>query len=382
MQSSGRRVRENNPSGVKRRILHLITGLEIGGTEMMLLRTLPGMQQEFDNRVCCIRGRGAVGEKLLKAGVPVYYLDLEGLFDFRAFRGFGQIVRDYRPDVLVTYLIHADLIGRILGRVFGIRKVVCSVRARLMQPKYLFLTCLDGLTSFLVTSYHFNSRTVADIYRRYLWISRKKITVIRNGTVASFYSHDNFNVRAKKNELGIDQDWKVIGCIANFRRQKGHKYLIEGFRDVLRDRNDLVLLLVGDGKERARIERSIQDLGISEHVVILSDRDDIPEILTVIDVFVLPSLYEGMSNALIEAMAAGKAIVTSDIPEIREVMEDQKTGILISTRNPLLITKAINLLLSGNGLSKTLGSKARERAIAAFSLESAVSRMSSFLADV
>ncbi len=144
----------------------------------------------------------------------------------------------------------------------------------------------------------------------------------------------------------------------------------------------MVLLLVGDGKERARIERNIQDLGISEHVVILSNRDDIPEILAVIDVFVLPSLYEGMSNALIEAMAAGKAIITSNIPEIREIIVDHKTGILISTRNPLLLKKAITLLLSGNGLSKTLGSNASEKAIATFSLESAVSRMSSFLADV
>ncbi|MEN6439056.1 MAG: glycosyltransferase [Syntrophobacter sp.] len=367
---------------MNRRILHLITGLEIGGTEMMLLRTLPGMQRAFDNRVCCIKGRGPVGAKLRKAGVPVYYLDLKKLFDPDVLREFQGIVKSFRPDVLVTYLIHADLIGRILGRVFGIPKVVCSVRAKLIQPKYFLFTFIDGLTSFLVSSYHFNSEAVADMYRRYLRIPGKKIMVIPNGTVADCCPMSSTDVRAKRRELGLPPDKKVIGCVANFRKQKGHTYLIEGFREVLRERDDVILLLVGDGKERGRIEGDIRQRGLSGHVLIVSDRDDIPEILAVMDVFVLPTLFEGMSNALIEAMAAGKAIVTSDIAETREIIEDQKTGILVPTRNAELIKAAIVRLLTGDGLSKTLGFNARQRAISDFSLDNTVSRMCSFLANV
>ena len=136
----------------KKKILHLITGLEIGGAEMMLLKTLPRMQEDFDNRVCCIRGHGPIGKKLEKAGVPVYYLNLKNIFDLGIILRFKKIIKEFQPKILVTYLIHADLFGRIFGRIFGIKKITCSVRVKLVQWKYFPLLIIDGLTSFLVNN--------------------------------------------------------------------------------------------------------------------------------------------------------------------------------------------------------------------------------------
>lgn len=367
---------------MKKRILHLITGLWVGGTEMMLLKTLPQMQRVFDNRVCCINGRGPVGEKLERAGVQVYYLNAKRYLGLNAIREFRRIVKSCHPDILVTYLIHADLIGRILGRAFGVQKVVCSVRGRLPQPLYFPLFCLDGLTSFLVDRYHFNSSAIADMYHRYLRISERKITAIPNGVAPGHLLPTGAGVRVRKTLLGLPSDKKVIGCIANLRKQKGHEYLIEGFRRALSHRNDLILILVGDGAERDRIERHIQQMGISEHVFMLGKREDIPEILGLIDVFVLPTLSEGMSNALIEAMAAGKAVITTDIPENREIIEDRVTGILVSTRSAGAIESAIIELTSDDCLLKSLGTNARQRALASFSLDNVISGMSTFLASV
>jgi len=165
----------------KKKILHLITGLEIGGAEKMLLKTLPKMQKMFDNRVCCIRGHGPIGEKLEKAGILVYYLNLKSFFNFGIIIQFKKIIKNFKPDILVTYLIHADLFGRFLGRFFGIKKIICSVRVKLIQFKYLPLLLIDGLSSFLVDNYHFNSKVTANFYQKYFFMPKNKITVIPNG---------------------------------------------------------------------------------------------------------------------------------------------------------------------------------------------------------
>lgn len=345
---------------------------------MMLLKTLPRMQDAFDNRVCCIMGHGPMGEKLEAAGIPVYHLDLKNIFDLDVILRFKKIVKEFQPDILVTYLIHADLFGRILGRIFGIKKIICSVRVKLVQAKYLPLLFLDALTSPLVTHYHFNSQAVADMYRKYFFLPREKATVIPNGLELEKYAII-VDVNRKKQELGLPSDKIIIGCVAKLRRQKGHKYLIAAFAEVLKKNPNAFLLLVGDGDERKDIEKQIKNLSISEKSLLLGDHKDIPEILQTIDIFVLPTLFEGMSNAIMEAMASSLPIITTDIPENRELIENKKTGILISVKNTTAIQKNISLLLKNEDLRKSLGENAKKEIPERFDIEKVAKNISSFL---
>lgn len=344
----------------RKKILHLITGLEIGGAEMMLLKTLPRMQAAFNNRVCCIMGHGPMSERLEKTGIPVYYLNLKNIFDLRVIIRFKKITKEFQPDILVTYLIHADIFGRILGKIFGVKKIICSVRAKLIQPKYLPFLFLDALTSPLVAHYHFNSQAVADMYYKFFFLPKRKITVIPNGLEIEKYDI-HIDTQKKKEEFGIYQNKTVLGYTAKLRKQKGHKYLITAFAKVLRNNKDVVLILIGDGAERRNIEKQAQNLGISNDLILLGNRDDIPEILQIIDIFVFPTLFEGMSNALMEAMAAGKPIIATDIPENKELIEDGISGILVPTKNPEAMCVAINDLINKKEKNKILSITAKNK---------------------
>lgn len=365
----------------KRKILHLITGLEIGGAEMMLLKTLPRLQGNLDNRVCCISGHGPVGKELEKVGIPVYYLDLRNFFDFRIVGKFRKIVKEFKPDILVTYLVHADLFGRIFGSIFGVKKIICSVRIKLIQPKYLPFLFLDGLTSCLVSHYHFNSQTVADMYQRYFFLPKRKITVIPNGLETEKYKIST-DKNKKKQELGLPQNKIIIGCVAKLRKQKNHQCLINAFAKITQSRDDVVLLLVGDGEERKNIENTIEKLKIKEKTFLLGNRSDIPEILQIIDIFALPTLFEGMSNAILEAMASGLPVVTTDIPENRELIENGKTGILVPAKNSVELERALQKLINNPELGAKIGNSAKEKIVSSYDIEKIVSKLNQFWASL
>lgn len=358
---------------MKKKALHLITGLEIGGAEMMLLKVLPPLQTDLENIVCCIRGRGPIGQKLEAQGVSVHYLDLASFFDWRAISRFKQVVRKVQPDLLVTYLIHADLFGRVLGRVFGIPKIICSVRVKLVQAKYLPFLFLDGLTSFLVDHYHFNSQTVAEMYQKYFFLSPKKTTVIPNGLDLSLYTLSPEQIQAKRQELNLTNK-TIIGCLAKLRAQKGHPYLIEAFEKIHTKHPETVLLLIGDGEERARLEEQVKNLHLSPYVVFLGNRQDIPELLSIIDIFVFPTLFEGMSNALMEAMASSLPIITTNIPENREFLSHDSNALLIPQESSEAILEATERLLGDIKKGSFLAKNARLTALQRFDLQETLTR--------
>jgi len=335
---------------------------------MMLLKTLPQLQESFDHVVCCIRGRGPIGQKLTSLGIPVYYLDLQGFLDWHIIPKFHTLIQSQKPDLLVTYLIHADLFGRIFGRIFGIKKIFCSVRVKLVQAKYLPLLILDGLTSFLVDQYHFNSQSVADLYQKYFFLSKRKITIIENGLDITKYEISMEASRHKRHELHLDKE-TVLGCLAKLRAQKGHKYLLEAFHDIHTKYPETVLLLIGNGEERQKLEILTKKLQLEDSVIFLGNRDDVPELLSVIDIFVFPTLFEGMSNALMEAMANGIPIIATDIPENRELIVNGVSGLLVPKKNSLALTKAIKYLLTHKEKAASLAQNARKIAVQNFALE-------------
>ncbi len=366
---------------MKTRILYLITGLEVGGAEMMLLKTLPKMKNNFDQRVCCIKGFGPIGEKLKEKGIQVYYLDLKNIFDFGIIKRFREILKDFKPDILITCLIHADIFGRIFGRIFKIKKIVCSVRVKLIQTKYLPLLFLDALTSPLVTHYHFNSEAVSNMYNKFLFLPRRKITVIANGLEAEKYNVE-IDKERKKQELGLPKDKIIIGCVARLRKQKGHKYLVSAFAKLAKKNEHVFLVFIGDGSEKKNIEQQLNELSITEKIIFLGNRNDIPEILKVIDIFVLPTLFEGMSNALLEAMASGLPIIATNIPENKELISDEKEGLLVSTRSSDSIATAMEKLIKNKVYCQNIGKNAKEKINSDFRLEATVSKFNIFLENL
>lgn len=349
----------------KKKILHLITGLEVGGAEMMLLKTLPKLQEDFDNRVCCIRNRGPIGKRLEEAGIPVFFLDLNSILDFGAIFRFRNIIKKFDPDILVTYLIHADLFGRIFGRLFGVKKIVCSQRGKLLQWEFLRLA--DRLTKYLVTKYIVQTEVSKKELIRKLRLPAEKIIVVPNAIDTTEFEFKT-NKEKQKESLGLVANNIIITCISKLRRGKGHEYLLEAFEQLFccskqnkeyPTDKQFKLLIVGDGEQKEKLLEQAKDYKSKQNILFLGNRDDVKEILHITDIFILPTLGEGMSNALMEAMASGLPIITTNIPENQELIEHEKTGILVPSRNSNALAQSMEQLIANPTLCNYLGTAAR-----------------------
>lgn len=363
----------------KKKVLHFISGLEVGGAETQLLRILPKLQQYHDNRVCCVRGRGPIGKDLGKRGIRVYYLDLKSIFDIFAILRLRKAIRDFSPDIMVTYLIHADLYGRVLGKLFGVKKIVCSKRGALLQWEWL--AKLDWLTRKFVSHYLVQTETAKKEWMKRVNLPENKFTVIPNGIDANFFAGIEKDEKLRQ-ELGIDRAETVIICVANLHVNKGHKFLLEAFEKVFRRDKQIKLLLVGDGEEKENLKKQIENYKAKNNILFLGKRTDVPELLKISDIFVLPTMFEGMSNAILEAMACGLPIITTDIPENRELIKDKINGILVPVNNTNEIATSLNTLLNDKNLIEKLAKNAQMTVTERFDIEKVTRDIASFLASL
>lgn len=364
----------------RKKILHLISGLEIGGTEMQLLRILPELQKYHENSVCCVRGRGPIGKQLEENGVSVHYLEFRSATDFAVIYRFYQVIREFQPDILVTYLIHADLYGRVLGRLFGIKKIVSSKRGLLLQWEWL--SFFDRLTKHLVTHYLVQTEKAKKEWMKKLHLfDEKRFTIIPNGIDTDQFQIDIDN-RGKKSSLGLSDSSFVITSIGRLRRKKGHEYLLRAFENIFDEEKNLILLLVGDGEREDALKKQVTNYKSKSAIKFLGNRTDIPEILAITDIFALPTEGEGMSNAIIEAMAAGVPIITTDIEENRELIKDGVTGILFQKNDVRALSEKLRSLQPDPETRHRIGARARKEAERVFDIRQIGLKFAQFFEDL
>lgn len=359
----------------KKKILHLITGLEIGGTEIMLLKTLPYLQSNFDNHVCCITGQGPIGKQLQESGVEVSYLNLKNILDISIIWRFRKIIREFQPDILVTYLIHADLFGRIFGRIFRIKKIICNQRGKLLQ--WEFLRIIDWSTKFLVTKYIVQTKTARQELMKTLRLPKEKFEIIPNLINIKEFDFDRER-DTKRESLDLNPADIVITCVSKLRRGKGHEYLLKAFEELYAHHSNIRLLIVGDGEQKEKLLEQIEYYQSKSAISFLGNRDDVKEILSISDIFVLPTLGEGMSNALMEAMSTGIPVITTDLPENRELITNGETGILIPTKDPSAIIKAIEGIINDEEQRSILRRNAKKSILENFDSEVIIDRLKKF----
>lgn len=359
-----------------RKVLHLITGLELGGgAENMLLQLLPKMQDELDNRVCVVVGQGEIGKKLEERGVPVYYLKLKNLLDLGAIFRYRRVLKEFQPDIQVNYLIHADIFGRIFGRIFGIKKVISYILNIHRSMKYwMYLDRLTlGFSNFVLV----NSEAAKKYYIEDMGANKNKIACIPSSINLSKFDNININISEKKKEIGILPDAFVIGTIARLEKQKDIPTLIKSFKVINAKKPRTHLLIIGSGRQKQSIQDLIFKLNLERSTTLLEKRTDIPELLAIMDIFVLPSLNEGMSNALLEAMASNRIIITSDIPENKELIKNGKNGFNFKVGNAKDLAEKIEMAI--NFPNELFGKQAKNDANNLYSLEKVVSRYLKFL---
>lgn len=368
---------------MRKKVLHIITGLKVGGAETNLARVIPHLENTFENRICCLIGQGPMKEKFQKNNIPVYYLDIKNVFDFFnpfIISKFRKIIKEFQPEIIETYLIHSDLFGRTWGKLFGVKKIVCNHRGSLLQ--WQWLSFFDKATSFLVTKYVFQTLSAQKEITKKFHLNKNRTAVIPN--VINIKDFDfKIEKETKLAELGVENGNLNIVSVSNLRIGKGQKYLIEAFELAYTNGHENInLLIVGDGEERANLENQAKNCQAKNNIYFLGQRKDTLEILKVCEIFVLPTFYEGMSNAIMEAMASRLAIITTTIDVNKDLIENNHSGILVPLRDSGAISNNIIKLLDDPTERKRLSENAYTEIKNNYSINLVVSRITDLLQSV
>ncbi len=357
-----------SPTQTKTPIIHVINSLEIGGAENMLLKTLPLLNSgEFEQIVVTLFRPGDLAPEFRRRGITVIDIGLRNLADIHALRNLVHRVSELQPGLVITYLFHASLVGRLYLQQRISAPVIPFLRSTYNYPRYLSARLFERATKGLVGHYFANSEAVRDYYVENIGVKSRDITVIHNGIDTSIY--ERVGTTKVLSELQLPKGRMVISCIANLAVNKGHAYLLEAFEGIYQDYPDSYLLIVGEGQERRNLEHQVEAYQSKNNIRFLGRRTDIPEILAITDIFVLPTLFEGLSNAILEAMAAQCTVVTTDIPENRVMINSEETGLLVPTKNVTRLKEAILELIRDKLKRQKLGQNAHKFIKANFDLK-------------
>jgi glycosyltransferase involved in cell wall biosynthesis len=333
----------------RRRVLHLITRLPIGGAERMLLGVLHNLDAtRFDSVVCCIQDRGELADEVESLGISVHALGLmaRGGFDRRVVPALRRLILEQKVELVHSHLYHANLYGRLAAWCEGI-PIIASVHntyTRRKWHRHLINRLLARLT-FRITA------GSADVERDIIsqdHVAPGKVVRLPNCIDLDRVATSLSSAVAKQ-RLGFDPADMVIATVGRMEEQKGHAFLLEAFASLRQipelEGISLRLLMVGDGRLRAATEQRAADLNIAGICRFVGSIKDLADVYCAMDVFVMPSLWEGLSLAMLEAMAAGLPMIATDVGGARDVLGDSLRGILVPAADASALVRAIHGLL-------------------------------------
>ncbi len=344
------------------------------------MQLLKGLDRDrFSATVCCLTSAaGPYADDIRQLGIDVYSIGFQGLRIFRyPHRVAGQLfrlarlIRRERPDIVHGYLFWAYVLGTFAARAARVPRVVSSRRSlgnfKAGKLHYLLLERLSNAMTSLVIA---NSRAVRADAMRQEKLPPRKVIVIYNGVDSSQFRATA--PAALVEDLQLQDAEPVVTVVANFIDYKGHGFFFDAWRRVAATVPSAVAILVGDGPERAKWEGRIMADALGSSVRFVGSRRDIPAILALTDIVVHPSLEEGFSNAILEAMAAGRPVVATAVGGNTEAIQDGRTGILVPARDSEALAAAILILAREPGRAREMGSAGRERVARHFSVEQMV----------
>ena len=364
------------------RVCHVAVADLWAGAEVQLKVLLSKLVEkpELNLTVILLNG-GRLENEVRGLGIPVKVFP-ENLWGNA--RIFCELVREFKRSkiqLVHTHKYKDTILAAPAARFAGVSHVVRTVHG-LREP-------FEGLQAFKMNCYEATERIVhrycvdsiigvsSQIERKYKAEGAvSRVTCIRNGIDLEGKSVQTDRWRTRK-ELGVDSGTCLIGTVGRLTPVKGIPYLLQAVRVLLRERANVKLLVVGDGSIRPDLMTQARDLGIGENVVFLGHREDTDELLQALDIFVLPSLSEGIPMALLEAMAASRAVVASRVGGIPEIIEDTFEGFLVEPMDVNSLAERCRRLIESPDVARRMGEQARKRVERDFSATAMADRVAS-----
>lgn len=346
-----------------KKVVYFIDHLRADGTQTFLYHLVHGLAMRgWQQGVVCLNDSwdDALVAQLRQIGTEVRIIGRRNLITAIGLWSTMLWLRHRRFDTAVTLLFHSDVLGRPLVRLAGVPRVITSLRSRNVHYA-AWQRLLSRLTMPLADTVVLNAEHIREFALLEEGVASAQVVVIPNGVQTQLDTP-----ALTRQEVGLPTDGRLIGYLGRLSHEKGPDLLLNAFAHLANP--NVHLIFIGQGSDQAALQQAAHTLGIAERVHFVGQQRDPIRWLRLLDVYVHPSRQEGMSNAVLEAMATGCPIVASAIDGNQELINDH-IGWLVPPNDPQALTAAIQEVLANPDEAEQRGSAARQRVAYAFSLD-------------
>lgn len=363
------------------RVTFCLTSLLVGGTELNAVRTAEGLdRRRFHLTVVALSGEGPLLERYERAGIKVRLFETPSFYDVRtvpqAWR-LSQFLKENGTQVLHAHSIYANVFGVPAAMAAG---VPCVISSRRWWKRGVSRPLLAGnrIANRLAHRVLTNSEGVARLVTEEEGIAPEKISVIPNFVDEEGFERPSEPVMAKlRADLGLTEGQNVLGIVARLASVKDHATLLDAFARVHDAHPEWVLAIAGDGDERASLEERAKDLGVDHAVRFAGMMPHQPSPHHAFDVSILSSVSEGFPNSVVEAMAARKAVVATNVGGVPDAVDDGVTGLLVEAGDAAGMAAALDRLMGDEELRTGMGDEAFRQARQRFTRERVLEQLES-----
>ena len=351
------------------RVMFVQTDMRVGGAEMITANIIRRLDRaRFAPELCCLKELGELGQSLADE-IPVHHHLLSCKFDLRVWPRLTGLLRRRKIDAVITVGAGDKMFwGRLAARRAGV-PVILSALHSTGWPDGV------GRLNQLLTPITDSFIAVAGSHGRFLaknlGIPERRVAVVPNGVdTMRFAPHPD--ISGIRRELGIGPTDPVVGIVAALRPEKNHQLFLEMARRVVDQLPSARFLIIGNGPCREAICQQTHELGITDHVIMLGSRDDVPRLLAVMNVFALTSHIEANPVSILEAMSVGRPIVATNVGSIHEAVTEGQTGFLVPPGDVNQFAERVLHLLHEPLLCGSMGAAAREAVTDRWSIEAMI----------
>jgi len=356
---------------VPTRIAFCITTLDPGGAERQLVELATRLSRErFEPAVVVLSGpprppADVLVERLRQHSLPLTFLGARSVWHTgRAWRGLSHLLRDWRPALVQSFLAHANVLGASAAHRAGVGSIVTGIRTA--EQRTNWHRWLQRRTDRFVDRHVCVSQSVAEFARRVMRLPREKLVVIPNSIDAARFAAVT---PLPLGELGLPPGRRIILLVARLEPDKRPGWLLERMPQLARRLPQHDVVIAGRGPLDRALRRQAARLGVADRVHFVGWRPDVPRLLAAADVVVLTSAWEGMPNAMLEAMAAARPVVVTEVHGAAEVLGENAAGQLVPANDPPAFVAAVTRLAGDPTLAARLGRRNYERVVREFSVQ-------------